>query len=166
MRHLDTIKGKIQTHHQLEKTLQNWKAQNQKIVFTNGCFDILHLGHADYLAKAAELGDKLVVGLNSDTSVSKLKGDHRPITDQKSRAFLLASLAFVDAVVIFDEDTPYNLIKLVEPNILVKGGDYAIKDIVGYETVTSLGGEVVVIPLVKGYSTSHIEERILKGKHK
>lgn len=145
----------------MSNTIQSWRNDNHKIVFTNGCFDILHLGHADYLARAADLGTKLVVGLNSDQSVSRLKGSNRPITDQKSRGFLLACMSFVDAVVLFEEDTPAKLIELVCPDVLVKGGDYITDEIVGYDFVTSSGGKVVTLPLIKGYSTSDIENRIL-----
>ena len=166
MSHFNTIIGKIQTRNQLSQTVLGWKNEKLRIVFTNGCFDLLHRGHVDYLSKAADLGDKLVIGLNSDASVSKLKGPHRPITDQDSRAFLLASLAFVDAVVIFDEDTPADLINLVRPDVLVKGGDYEPKDIVGYDTVIARGGEVIALPLVKGYSTTDIETRIVAGRDK
>jgi len=136
------------------------KAAGKRIVFTNGCFDILHLGHADYLARAADLGDVLVVGLNSDDSISRLKGPNRPICDQYSRSFLLASFSVVNAVVIFEEDTPENLIRLIKPDLLVKGGDYTPEQIVGAEFVVSMGGSVQCIPLVEGYSTSSIEARI------
>jgi rfaE bifunctional protein nucleotidyltransferase chain/domain len=145
---------------QLQARRAIWEFKGRKIVFTNGCFDILHLGHIDYLAKAAEMGDKLVIGLNTDASVSRIKGDHRPITDQHSRAMLLASLDFVSAVVLFDEDTPYELINVIKPDILVKGADYKPEEIVGYDIVTAKGGTVETIEFLPGYSTSAIEERI------
>lgn len=163
MSQIENIKNKIQDWTTLSESIIKWRKDGQKIVFTNGCFDLLHLGHADYLARAADMGDKLIVGLNSDSSISRLKGANRPITNQDSRAFLLASLTFVSAVVIFQEDTPALLIELVRPDILVKGGDYSTNEIVGNEFVLSKGGKVVSLPLVKGYSTTDIEARILKG---
>lgn len=132
----------------------------KKVVFTNGCFDILHRGHIEYLQAAADLGDILVVGLNSDASVKRLKGENRPINNQNDRAFALASLVFVDAVIIFDEDTPLELIQRVKPNVLVKGGDYSIGNIVGADFVKNIGGEVQVIPFVDGYSTTQIIEKM------
>lgn len=137
-----------------------WRVKERKIVFTNGCFDILHVGHVDYLEKARALGDKLVLGLNSDRSVKALKGESRPILEEQARSRLLASLEFVDAVVLFDEDTPLKLIKAVQPDILVKGGDYEIEKIVGYKEVIESGGKVLTIPLVEGYSTTNIVEKI------
>ena len=142
----------------------NWREQNQKIVFTNGCFDLLHLGHVDYLAKAKDLGDRLVIGVNSDASVKRLKGEFRPLQDENSRLHLLAALEVVDAVVLFDEDTPYELIKKIQPDILVKGADYKIENIVGYDIVTSRGGSVKTIEFIEGYSTTNIEQRILNSK--
>ncbi|MCR5645010.1 MAG: D-glycero-beta-D-manno-heptose 1-phosphate adenylyltransferase [Bacteroidales bacterium] len=133
---------------------------DMKVVFTNGCFDILHRGHVEYLAKAADLGDILVVGLNTDASVRRLKGEGRPVNNQEARALVLASLSFVDAVVLFDDDTPYNLIKTLRPDVLVKGADYQPEDIVGYDIVTSYGGTVTTIPLVEGYSTTNFIERL------
>lgn len=131
-------------------------AQGSKVVFTNGCFDILHRGHVEYLAKAADMGDVLVVGLNTDASVRRLKGESRPVNNQEARALVLASLSFVDAVVLFDEDTPYELIKAVRPDVLVKGADYKPEEIVGYDIVTSYGGKVEVVDLVEGYSTTQL----------
>jgi rfaE bifunctional protein nucleotidyltransferase chain/domain len=153
-------KDKILSREQLPATLAAWRAQGCRVVFTNGCFDLLHLGHVDYLEKARHLGDALVVGLNTDESVSRLKPG-RPIQDEMSRARILASLSFVDAVVYFGEPTPLALIELVQPDILVKGDDYAISGIVGHELVLAKGGEVLTVPLVTGYSTSRIVERIL-----
>lgn len=137
-----------------------WRFRNERIVFTNGCFDILHRGHVEYLAKAAALGTKLIVGLNTDASVRRLKGDSRPVNDEQARALLLASLVFVDEVILFDTDTPRELIEFVQPDILVKGGDYRPEDIVGHDVVTARGGEVVTIPLTEGYSTTSIIEKM------
>ena len=139
-----------------------WNFKNQKIVFTNGCFDILHLGHIEYLAKAADLGDVLVVGLNSDRSVNRIKGETRPINDEHSRSMVLASLEFVTAVVIFDEETPYELIKTIQPDILVKGKDWKVEEIAGFDIVLAKGGKVETIELTPGYSTTGIEQKILK----
>ncbi len=140
--------------------LDDWRANNYKIVFTNGCFDLLHRGHVDYLTKARDLGDKLFLGLNTDASVSKLKGEHRPIQDEQSRMHIMASLQCVDAVILFDEETPYELIKSVQPDILVKGADYKPENIVGYDIVTAKGGEVITIEFLEGYSTTSIEKKI------
>ncbi|GAB3574940.1 nucleotidyl transferase family protein [Hymenobacter daeguensis] len=153
-------KDKILTREQLPATLADWRAAGRKVVFTNGCFDLLHLGHVDYLEQARHLGDALVVGLNTDASVSCLKPG-RPIQDETARARILASLAFVDAVVLFGEPTPLELIELVQPDVLVKGDDYALANIVGHELVLARGGAVRTVPLVAGYSTSRIVARIL-----
>jgi D-beta-D-heptose 7-phosphate kinase/D-beta-D-heptose 1-phosphate adenosyltransferase len=134
---------------------------DKKVIFTNGCFDILHLGHVRYLRQAASLGDILVVGLNSDDSVRRLKGDTRPINDQSERAHLLAALEFVDYIVIFDEDTPYNLINEIQPDVLVKGGDYTPDEVIGRDIVESNGGKLVLIPLVEGKSTTAVVEKIM-----
>lgn len=142
--------------------LEEIKQNDKKIVFTNGCFDILHRGHAFYLEAAANHGDILIVGVNSDSSVKRLKGEDRPINDEQSRAYLLASLRSVDYVIIFDEDTPYNLIKLVMPNILIKGGDYSIENIVGADIVTANGGYVKTIDFVEGFSTTNTIEKMAK----
>ena len=132
----------------------------QKVVFTNGCFDVLHFGHVHYLREAKKLGDILVVGLNSDDSVRRLKGPARPVNGEKERAFVLAALSFVDYVTLFEEDTPENLIKTVRPDILVKGGDYALDQIVGADFVMQNGGIVTTIPFVEGYSSTHIIEQL------
>lgn len=153
-------KDKILSWSDLQEQVQEWHKQGQKIVFTNGCFDILHLGHVDYLEKARQLGDKLVLGLNTDASISRIKGPSRPLQDEMSRARVMASLLFVDAVVFFDEDTPLELIKAVQPDILVKGDDYTIENIVGQDVVTARGGEVKTVPLVKGYSTTNVVKKI------
>jgi rfaE bifunctional protein nucleotidyltransferase chain/domain len=138
-----------------------WKAQGNRVVFTNGCFDILHLGHVDYLEKARALGDKLVVGLNTDASVKRQeKSPERPINDEYSRARLLASLFFVDLVVLFDEQTPYDIIAYLQPNVLVKGDDYAVENIIGANIVIKNGGVVKTVPLVQGYSTTKIVNKI------
>lgn len=155
--------NKIADSEKLRLVLALWRFQEKKIVFTNGCFDILHPGHAEYLSKAADLGDVLVVGLNTDASVSRLKGPSRPILDQNARAMLLASLHFVTLVVLFDEPTPYELIKTVQPDVLVKGKDYKAEEVVGYDIVTAKGGMVETIELVEGYSTSAIIQKILNN---
>lgn len=163
MKRLEIIRKKIFNYSDVEfsRLLAIWRFQGKKIVFTNGCFDILHLGHIDYLAAASELGDLLIIGLNTDLSVSRIKGNNRPLQDEVSRAFVLASLGFVDAVVFFGEDTPYNLIKIIQPDILVKGADYKLEDIVGYDVVKNKGGEIVTIEFLDGYSTTAIENKIL-----
>ena len=124
----------------------------------------MHLGHVDYLAKAKDLGDRLIIGVNTDSSVKRLKGDNRPLQDENSRLHILAALHSVDAVVLFDEDTPYELIKKIQPDVLVKGADYKIENIVGYDIVTSRGGSVQTIEFIEGYSTTKIEQRILNSK--
>ena len=157
---LKNIKNKICTQADLKSVLNVWRLLEKKIVFTNGCFDLLHLGHVDYLSKAADMGNKLVIGLNSDSSVSALKGPGRPISDQISRSVILASFSFVDAVVLFDEPTPLQLIELIRPDILVKGADYTIDKIVGADIVSQYGGLVSTIEYLNGYSTSLIEKKI------
>ncbi len=161
MDYLSFIQSKILLDRsELENFLAMWKFKDQKIVFTNGCFDIIHRGHIDYLAKAASLGDQLIIGLNTDASVKRLKGALRPVQDENTRALVLASFSFVSKVIFFDEDTPYELIKLVLPDILVKGGDYKPEDIVGFDIVTSKEGAVVTIELVEGYSTSSLIKKM------
>lgn len=142
--------------------VSTWKAEGLQVVFTNGCFDILHLGHIDYLEKARHLGDKLVIGVNTDSSVKRLKGPLRPLNDEYSRTRILAALAFTDAVTLFDEDTPYALIGELKPDILVKGNDYLAENIVGADIVIANGGKVETISLVEGYSTSNIIDKIKK----
>ena len=144
----------------ITKQLNRWRLLGKKIVFTNGCFDILHSGHLDYLIKASNIGDRLIVGLNTDASVKRLKGETRPINSERDRAFQLANLLCVDAVCLFDEDTPYELIKLIRPDVLVKGGDYDIYNMIGADIVRSYGGIVGVVPLLEGYSTTAIIKRI------
>ena len=131
-----------------------------KVVFTNGCFDLLHQGHLNYLARARQLGDMLIVGLNSDHSVRRLKGEGRPVNDERSRALMLASLQVVDYVVLFDEDTPYNIISMLQPDVLVKGGDYDLSQIVGADIVKARGGKVLAIDFLPGYSSTTIIEKI------
>ena len=160
MSHLHAIEKKLMNSSQLIDQLNTWQKEGCKIVFSNGCFDILHLGHIDYLARAADFGDKLIIGLNTDSSVSKIKGPARPINDERSRAMVLAALEFVSAIILFDEPTPYELIRLVQPDVLVKGADYKPEEIVGYDIVTAKGGSVNTIPFVDGYSTTKIEQRI------
>ena len=146
----------------ISEKVNNWKSKNH-IVFTNGCFDILHLGHIDYLFKASKLGDKLIVGINTDKSIQRIKGENRPIQNEFSRTSILASLSCVDAVVLFHEDTPKQLIELIQPNTLVKGADYEVEDIVGSNFVITNGGSVETIPFLEGYSTSHIINSIKNG---
>jgi len=141
-----------------------WRAAGERIVFTNGVFDLLHRGHAEYLEEAASLGDRLVVGVNTDASVGRLKGPTRPIVPEDERAELVGALACVDAVVLFDDDTPERLIREVRPDVLAKGGDWKLEEIVGRELVESLGGRVVRVRLREGFSTSALIERILAGK--
>ncbi len=160
MKRLQLIQNKITSISGLEARLKQWREQGKRIVFTNGCFDIVHRGHVEYLSAAADCGDKLVIGLNSDSSVRRLKGAHRPIIDEQSRALLLAALEFVDAVVLFEEETPLQLIRQVQPDVLVKGGDYTEETIVGSDIVRAKGGEVVTIPLTPNCSTTRIEEKI------
>ena len=161
MNQTDLIVSKICTSPEmLMQKVTFWKNNKQTVVFTNGVFDLIHRGHADYLAKARDLGSALVIGVNTDASVSKLKGSHRPIQDEYSRMFILASFQFVDAVMLFGEQTPYELIKLVQPDILVKGSDYKAEDIVGYDIVKANNGQVKTIDFIPGFSTSLIEQHI------
>lgn len=160
MQKLDVLNAKILDQEKLEKSLVFWRLMKKKIVFTNGCFDIIHPGHISYLSKAADLGTILIIGLNTDASVKRLKGRGRPVNDEVARAQSLAALFFIDAIILFDEDTPYNLIKEVKPDILVKGSDYKSEDIVGHDIVKENGGEVVTINLLPGYSTTSIIQKI------
>ncbi len=143
--------------------LSFYNFKEKKIVFTNGCFDILHLGHVDYLSKAADLGDVLIVGLNTDSSVKKIKGNDRPLNNEEARATLLASLRFVTIVVLFDEETPYDLIRFISPDFLVKGSDYKPEKIIGYDVLKAKGGEVVTIDFLEGYSTTSLINKIKEG---
>ncbi len=158
------LKEKIVSQDQALKELKSWREKNKKIVFTNGCFDIIHPGHIDYLSQARDLGDILVLGLNTDQSVRRLnKGSNRPINDERTRAYVLAGLASVDLIVFFDEETPYNLIKLLQPNVLVKGNDYEVEKIIGFDILKENGGEVITIPFLDGYSTSSLIKKIIEG---
>ena len=161
MNSLLAISKKVLDKQSLVSKLVNWKQSEKIIVFTNGVFDLLHLGHIDYLGKAKDNGDILIVGVNSDASAKRLgKGTNRPITDEKSRSMIIAALEFVDAVILFDEDTPLELIKIVQPDVLVKGSDYKPEDIVGYDIVTAKGGMIKTIEFLPGYSTTVIEKKI------
>jgi rfaE bifunctional protein nucleotidyltransferase chain/domain len=157
---MEKAASKIKSLAEAKSVVEEWKRQGMKVVFTNGCFDILHLGHVDYLQKARSLGDKLVLGLNTDDSVSRFKGPSRPIQDENSRAHILASLQFVDLVVFFNEDTPLSLISTLLPHILVKGSDYLAENIVGADVVKRNGGVVKTIEFVPGYSTTRIVDKI------
>ena len=160
MRSVDSIPKKILTLPQLLAQSASWRVTHKTIAFTNGCFDILHEGHIFSLSEAAKEADYLVVGVNSDNSTKRLKGPERPINHEHSRALLLASLAIVDAVVIFDEDTPHELISALLPDVLVKGGDYTVEQIVGSKEVIANGGRVVINPIVEGFSTTGIIKQI------
>jgi rfaE bifunctional protein nucleotidyltransferase chain/domain len=152
--------SKIHTREEAAQIVQQWHNEGQKVVFTNGCFDIVHLGHIDYLEKARALGDKLVLGLNTDASVNRLKGPTRPVVNEYARARMMAAFGFVDTVILFDEPTPLELIQTICPDILVKGDDYTVENIVGADFVVSRGGVVKTIPLVKGYSTTSLIQKI------
>lgn len=151
---------KIRNKQTILPLISIWNQEHKKIVFTNGCYDLIHRGHVDYLAKARDMGDKLIVALNTDKSVSDIKGPNRPLQDEQSRLQIMASFQFVDAVLLFDEPTPYNVIQLIQPDILVKGADYIPENIVGYDIVMAKGGEVKTIEFLPGYSTSLIEQKI------
>lgn len=160
MNKLQWIQHKIMDHAALLRYCHSQQVKGRKIVFTNGCFDILHHGHVDLLAKAANEGDILIVGINTDSSVKRLKGEARPVNKEQDRALQLAAMLCVDAVCFFNEDTPLNLISDLKPDILVKGGDYTIDKIVGATQVQESGGRVAIIPFVTGYSTSSLIEQI------
>ncbi len=161
MNALESVKKKIVTRETISFFMNHAHFFGKKVVFTNGVFDLMHLGHVDYLSKAKDCGAILVVGLNSDASVKMLnKGDSRPLQDQNSRSMVLAALHFVDYVVIFDEETPYELIKALQPDVLVKGADYKVEQIAGHDIVLAKGGEVKLIEIVEGYSTTAIEKKI------
>lgn len=159
MTQLLQIQSKIKSRKEIIASAEQWRAEGKKIVFTNGCFDIVHMGHIDYLSKASDLGDVLIIGVNSDASVRKLKGNNRPLQDEKTRASLLSSFFFVTATVIFEEETPYELIQSVQPNVLVKGSDYKEEDIVGADIVKANNGTVETIDFLTGYSTSSIIDK-------
>lgn len=163
MSNLNKINSKIFSLDDLKNQVNSWKQAGEEIVFTNGCFDIIHRGHIEVLAQAADLGERLIVGLNSDSSIRKLKGKDRPIIDEQARAVLLATLTFVDAVVLFSEETPINLISTLLPDVLAKGGDYEIETIVGHEIVQNNGGKVILVPFVDGFSSTTIIDKIKKS---
>lgn len=160
MRALENIHNKIISRQDLSKVIENLKSQDKKIVFSNGCFDLVHRGHVEYLAKASDLACVFILGLNTDASVSRLKGSSRPLQDEDARAILMAGFSFINYVILFDEDTPYELIKEIQPDVLVKGNDYEIEDVVGYDIVQKKGGTVQTIELTEGYSTSIIVDKI------
>lgn len=163
---MEKTADKIKSLEDARKQVAEWKSKGEKVVFTNGCFDLIHLGHVDYLEKARNLGDRLVLGLNTDDSVSRFKGPERPLQDQNSRARVLAAFQFIDLVVFFNDDTPLNLITELTPSILVKGSDYLAENIVGADVVKQHGGEVKTIDFVPGYSTTRIVEKIKKTINK
>ncbi|RXK61467.1 D-glycero-beta-D-manno-heptose 1-phosphate adenylyltransferase [Lacibacter luteus] len=160
MKSVKHIQQKIHNEHQLQQELMRWRKFGKTVAFTNGCFDILHAGHIHSLMQAASFADILIVGLNSDASTKRLKGENRPVNNEQNRALLLASLVMVDAVVLFDEDTPHKLITSVMPDVLVKGGDYSVDTIVGAKEVMANGGKVEIIPLVEGLSTTSLLQKI------
>lgn len=158
------IQQKIVAPARAATIISNWQQEGHSVVFTNGCFDLLHYGHIHYLAEAASLGQRMVVALNAAASVRRLKGQHRPINDDLTRLHLMAAFGFVDLVTTFEEDTPLELITLLKPDILVKGGDWAPDQIVGSEAVLAQGGSVHSLPYIQGYSTTNIEQKILESK--
>lgn len=165
MKSVSSIPNKIYTLSELTHQLNRWRLLGKKIVFTNGVFDILHEGHISSLGEAALYADILIVALNSDASVKRLKGESRPVYNEGSRSLIMASLVMVDAVILFEEDTPLNLIKTILPDVLVKGGDYTIDEIVGAKEVIANGGEVKIVPILEGFSTTGIIEK-MKGNSK
>lgn len=160
MNTLESINNKIISREDIMKVSSLIKSKGQKIVFSNGCFDLVHRGHVEYLAKAADLSDVFILGLNTDNSVSRLKGPSRPLVDENARAILMAGFSFIDYVVLFDEETPLELIKAIQPDVLVKGKDYKIENVVGFDIVTKNGGTVQTVELTEGYSTSIIVDKI------
>jgi D-glycero-beta-D-manno-heptose 1-phosphate adenylyltransferase len=160
MNYPHNIASRILERADLERLIAYWRFKNMRVVFTNGCFDILHAGHVDYLAKAASLGDVLVIGLNTDNSVRRIKGASRPVNNEQARSSILAALRFVTVVVLFDEETPEKLIRVVQPDVLVKGSDYKPEDVVGYDIVKAKGGEVITIDLLEGFSTTALIEKL------
>ena len=158
--YLELMQEKVMTEAHLKQYLKIWRMYGHQIVFTNGCFDLIHQGHLSLLCQAKDFGGKLVIGLNSDASIKKIKGENRPINDQNSRAILLSCLQLVDAVILFDDETPLSLIQLIEPDVLVKGGDYTSENIVGSKEVLKNGGRVKIIPVLEGFSSTAIIQRI------
>lgn len=163
MKRADLIPAKILTQEEAVRRVAQWRLLGKKIVFTNGVFDILHQGHIFSLSQAAKEGDFLIIGLNADASVKRLKGESRPVNSQDSRALVLASLIMVDAIVIFEDDTPLELIKTLLPDVLVKGGDYTVEQIAGAKEVITNGGRVVINPILEGFSTTGIISQISNG---
>lgn len=159
---ISKVREKIITTDNLVLKVSQWKKNKMKVAFTNGCFDILHLGHLEILTKSKEFGDRLIVAVNSDESVRKLKGEERPINDFQTRSNMLASFSFVDYVVEFSDDTPKKLIQIIKPDFLIKGGDYKKKNIVGNDIVSSYGGETIIIPLIDGLSSTNTINKINK----
>ena len=159
---ISKVREKIITTDNLVLKVSQWKKNKMKVAFTNGCFDILHLGHLEILTKSKEFGDKLIVAVNSDESVRKLKGEKRPINDFQTRSNMLASFSFVDYVVEFSDDTPKKLIQIIKPDFLIKGGDYKKKNIVGNDIVSSYGGETIIIPLIDGLSSTNTINKLNK----
>tara|TARA_B100001057_G_C22866677_1_gene956815 strand:+ start:3976 stop:4464 length:489 start_codon:yes stop_codon:yes gene_type:complete len=159
---ISKVREKIINTDNLILKVRQWKKNKMKVSFTNGCFDILHLGHLEILTKSKEFGDRLIVAINSDESVRKLKGEKRPVNDFQTRSHMLASFSFVDYVVQFSDDTPKKLIQKIKPDFLVKGGDYKKKDIVGNDIVSSYGGETIIIPLINGLSSTNTINKINK----
>ncbi len=160
------IKSKIKSLDEIVALRKQWGNNGKKVVFTNGCFDLIHLGHLDYLTKASDLGDKFIIAVNSDSSVELLKGKGRPIKDEFTRMMLLASLEFVDIILLFNEETPYEILSKIIPDILIKGGDYNENDIVGADIIKKNGGKVIILPFLEGYSTSKFEQKIIKNNCK
>lgn len=158
------IKDKIFTSvAALQLQVEAWKADHEKVVFTNGCFDLIHMGHIHYLEEAKSKGQRLIVALNSDASVSALKGPHRPINDEATRSYIMAAFYFTDAIILFNEDTPYDLISALLPDALVKGGDWKTEQIVGSDVVINNGGSVYSLSFIEGYSTTLIEQKIISA---
>ena len=157
---LKKINNKIFLEKDLRIKLDSWRQKGEKIVFTNGCFDLIHLGHIEVLARSADLGDRLIIGVNTDISIKNIKGENRPIIEEDSRVKQLAALEFVDAVILFNESTPNKIINHIKPDIITKGGDYKAEEVIGYETVIENNGRVVIIPLTQGYSTTSILNKI------
>ena len=163
MKSISSIPEKIFTESALQHQLKRWRLQDKKIVFTNGVFDILHEGHIASLTEAASFGHILIVGINTDHSVKRLKGASRPVNSEQSRALLLAAMVMTDAIILFEDDTPLNLIQSILPDVLVKGGDYTPEQVVGAKEVLAAGGELKIVPIVEGFSTTGIIERMKKG---
>jgi rfaE bifunctional protein nucleotidyltransferase chain/domain len=162
MKAISSLPAKVFTEATLQAQLKRWRLQSKTIVFTNGVFDILHEGHIASLSEAASYGDVLIVGINADASVKRLKGDSRPVNNEQSRALVMASLVLTDGVMIFEEDTPLDLITSIMPDVLVKGGDYTLEQIVGAKEVMANGGTVKIVPIVEGFSTTGIIEKMKK----